>query len=190
MSILIKRYPNRKLYDTAAKQYITLEGVSELIRQGNEVEIIDNVTGENLTAVILSQVILENQKKQTGFLPNALLAGLIQLGDSTLVNIRREFSSSLESITHFDEEIRRRFNMLVEAGTLTRDEADELIQQLIAVGQHKVDILSPVEKALQAILEKRGMASRAELQKLSEELEDLSSKLDSLSGTQTDNNQE
>ncbi|MGD8735253.1 MAG: polyhydroxyalkanoate synthesis regulator DNA-binding domain-containing protein, partial [Anaerolineae bacterium] len=52
----IKRYPNRKLYDTEAKQYITLEGIAALIRQGNEVQVIDHATGEDLTALTLTQI--------------------------------------------------------------------------------------------------------------------------------------
>ena len=43
---IVKRYPNRKLYDTEAKQYVTLEGIAELIRQGQEVHVVDNATGE------------------------------------------------------------------------------------------------------------------------------------------------
>src|SRR4030065_2330761 len=108
MPILVKRYPNRKLYDTAEKQYISLEGINDLIRQGEEIKVIDNVTGEDLTAVILSQVILENEKKRIGFLPHTGLTGLIQSGGTTLNIMRRGLSSSFESLTHFDEEIKRR----------------------------------------------------------------------------------
>ncbi|MGD8806379.1 MAG: polyhydroxyalkanoate synthesis regulator DNA-binding domain-containing protein, partial [Chloroflexota bacterium] len=60
--ILIKRYPNRKLYNTEAKQYVTLEGIAELIRQGQEVQITDHQTGEDLTAVTLTQIIFEQEK--------------------------------------------------------------------------------------------------------------------------------
>jgi len=185
MSILIKRYPNRKLYDTVAKQYIALEGISELIRQGNEVKIVDNVTGEDLTAIILSQVILENEKKRIGFLPHTVLASLIQSGGTTIGAMRREFISSLDSLTHIDEEISHRFNLLVEAGDLTLDQAEELVQKLHVVGQRKVDLTSPVEKVLQAVLGRGGIASRTELQELSKQIENLSAKLDSLSRIQT-----
>ncbi|MCK5314811.1 MAG: polyhydroxyalkanoate synthesis regulator DNA-binding domain-containing protein, partial [Anaerolineales bacterium] len=71
----IKRYPNRKLYDTEAKQYITLDEIADLIRQGQEIRVTDNVTGEDLTAVTLSQIIFEQEKKQSGFLPRSVLTG-------------------------------------------------------------------------------------------------------------------
>ena len=51
---LIKRYPNRKLYDTEAKQYVTLEQIAELIRSGKDVQVIDHESGEDLTALTLS----------------------------------------------------------------------------------------------------------------------------------------
>ena len=48
--LTIKRYPNRKLYNTDARKYVTLEGISELIRDGVEVEVVDNATGEDLNS--------------------------------------------------------------------------------------------------------------------------------------------
>ena len=82
MTIMIKRYQNRKLYDTAAKRYITLDGIAQLIRQGNDVQIIDNVTDEDLTNVTLMQVIMEQEKRKSGFLPLNFLVGLIQAGEN------------------------------------------------------------------------------------------------------------
>ncbi|MCZ7669273.1 MAG: hypothetical protein M5U34_19860 [Chloroflexi bacterium] len=66
---LIKRYPNRKLCDTEAKKYITLEGISELIRNGEEVQVIDHTTEEDLTALPLTQIIFEQEKKKAASSP-------------------------------------------------------------------------------------------------------------------------
>ena len=81
---IIKRYPNRKLYNTASKRYITLEGIAKLIRRGQEVQVVDHVTGDDLTALTLSQVIFEQEKKRGDFLPRSVLTGLIQAGGETL----------------------------------------------------------------------------------------------------------
>ena len=62
--VTIKRYPNRKLYNTEAKQYITLEGVADLIRQGAEIQVVDHASGEDLTALTLTQITLEQEKKR------------------------------------------------------------------------------------------------------------------------------
>jgi polyhydroxyalkanoate synthesis regulator protein len=64
--IIIKRYPNRKLYNTEAKQYITLEGVADLIRQGAEIQVVDHASGEDLTAVTLTQIILSRKRSKAG----------------------------------------------------------------------------------------------------------------------------
>ena len=80
---IIKRYPNRKLYNTNTKQYVTLDGIAGLIRQGEEIQILDHASGEDLTTVTLTQIILDQEKKQSGFLPLAVLTGLIQSGGQT-----------------------------------------------------------------------------------------------------------
>ena len=61
---LIKRYPNRKLYDTEAKAYITLEQIAYLIREGQEDHVVDHASREDLTALTLTQVILEQERKR------------------------------------------------------------------------------------------------------------------------------
>ena len=185
MSILIKRYPNRKLYDTTEKQYITLVGISDLIRQGQEIKVVDNVTGEDLTAVILSQVIFDNEKKRSGFLPRAILTGLIQSGGTTFDTVRRGLSTSFDMLTHIDEEIRRRVDSLVETGDLSLTQADELIHKLISAGQNKVELFPPMESALWKVLSERGIISRNELNDLTAQIEKLSAQLDELSEQKT-----
>ena len=64
MAILIKRYANRKLYNTDTSRYITLKGISELIEAGHEIRVIDNETGEDITSVALSQILVDDQKQQ------------------------------------------------------------------------------------------------------------------------------
>jgi polyhydroxyalkanoate synthesis repressor PhaR len=75
---LIKRYSNRKLYDTAAKRYISLRDVALLIRDGEEVQVIDFDSGDDMTALVLSQIIFEQEKRQGGSLPKSVLAGLVR----------------------------------------------------------------------------------------------------------------
>jgi len=72
-TIIIKRYQNRKLYDTSDSCYVTLEDIGEMIRIGKEIKVIDNKSGEDLTAVTLAQIIFEAQKRKTSVLPESLL---------------------------------------------------------------------------------------------------------------------
>ena len=81
---IIKRYQNRKLYDTTDSCYVTLEDIGDMIKQGEEVQIIDNQTKEDLTGVTLAQIIFEEQKKKTHVLPLATFRQIIQSGGDTL----------------------------------------------------------------------------------------------------------
>jgi polyhydroxyalkanoate synthesis repressor PhaR len=82
--VVLKKYANRRLYDTAKRSFVSLAQVAELVKQGREIEISDDKTGENVTAFILTQVVLEEVKKKTLLLPVSLLSLLIRYGDSVL----------------------------------------------------------------------------------------------------------
>ena len=86
---IIKRYPNRKLYDTEAKRYVTLEAITQMIHEGQEVQVVDHETGEDLTNLTLSQIIFEQEKKGAGLLPRVLLTNLVRAGGDTLDQVRR-----------------------------------------------------------------------------------------------------
>jgi hypothetical protein len=60
---LIKKYANRKLYDTRTSRYVTLEGIAGLVRDGHEIKVVDRETGQDLTQVILSQIVLSEEKR-------------------------------------------------------------------------------------------------------------------------------
>lgn len=77
---IIKRYANRKLYDTQHSRYVTLDQISEMIRDGDDVKIVDNKTKEDLTSVTLAQIIFEEEKKQRSFLSLQTMRDLIQNG--------------------------------------------------------------------------------------------------------------
>ena len=82
--ILLKKYANRRIYDTEKSTYVTLDQVAEIIRNGREVEIIDAKTKENVTAFILTQIIMEEAKKRNALLPVGLLHLIIQYGGNLL----------------------------------------------------------------------------------------------------------
>jgi polyhydroxyalkanoate synthesis repressor PhaR len=177
---VIKRYPNRKLYDTEAKQYITLDGIATLIREGDEVQVVDHATGEDLTALTLTQVILEQERKRSGFLPETVLTGLIQAGGERLSSLRRALASPLELARHVDEEIERRLQILVSRGELAAEEGLHLREQLLGSRPRLPDLRWPREQDLERVLDERGVPSHEDLRQILEQLETLSVKLDQL----------
>jgi polyhydroxyalkanoate synthesis repressor PhaR len=76
---VIKRYTNRKLYDTVESRYVTLEEIGEMVKGGAEVRIIDNRTKEDITSVTLTQIIFEEEKRE-GQMPLGVLRRIIQGG--------------------------------------------------------------------------------------------------------------
>jgi polyhydroxyalkanoate synthesis repressor PhaR len=82
-SKIIKRYSNRKLYDTERSKYVTLDEIARMIKAGEEVTIIDNETKEDLTSVTLTQIIFEEEKRESR-MPLAMLRNLIQTGGDAL----------------------------------------------------------------------------------------------------------
>jgi polyhydroxyalkanoate synthesis repressor PhaR len=86
-AIVIKKYPNRRLYDTSASRYINLDDIGELIRKGKDVQVVDAQSGEDLTRVTLTQIIVDDAKHQPTGLPLELLRQLIMSSDQ----VGREF---------------------------------------------------------------------------------------------------
>lgn len=177
---VIKRYPNRKLYDTQAKQYITLDGISELIRENQEVQVVDNVTGEDITALTLSQIIWEQEKKQGGFLPRSVLAGIIQASGNRLNALQRNLLASKGFIHEVDEEIKRRINYLVQQGELLESEGHKLIEKLLSQNQDNERTQVIIDQQIESILSERNIPTREEISQLSQQLEALAEKLDDL----------
>jgi polyhydroxyalkanoate synthesis repressor PhaR len=79
--IVIKKYANRRLYDTSGSRYINLEDIATLVRNGKDLQVIDAKTGEDLTRVTLTQIIVEDAKGQPTGLPLELLRQLIVASD-------------------------------------------------------------------------------------------------------------
>lgn len=86
-SVVIKKYSNRRLYDTAASRYVALDDIAALIRQGKDIKVVDANTGHDLTRVVLTQIITEDAKDKPTGLPLELLRQLIIASDE----VRQEF---------------------------------------------------------------------------------------------------
>ncbi|MEI8307434.1 MAG: polyhydroxyalkanoate synthesis regulator DNA-binding domain-containing protein [Chloroflexales bacterium] len=129
---LIKKYANRKLYHTNRKQYITLDGIARLVQDGDAVRILDNETGDDITASILAQVVLQARGRSAPQLPTMLLTGMIQFGGDTLSNLRRTLFDSLGGTYLIEIEIGRRIDSLVGDQKISTDDAIRWRQLLLS----------------------------------------------------------
>jgi polyhydroxyalkanoate synthesis repressor PhaR len=94
--MIVRKYSNRRLYDTEGSRYITLEEIAQKIRAGVDVRVLDAKSGEDLTQATLTQIILES-RGAARLLPVPLLVQLIRLGDEALAEfLGRYLSYSLE----------------------------------------------------------------------------------------------
>jgi polyhydroxyalkanoate synthesis repressor PhaR len=109
MAYVIKRYSNRKLYDTQESRYVTLEEIEEMIRNGREVSVVDAASGEDLTSVTLTQIILENERSHRANLPAAFLHQLIKHGEAWQDFFQRSMRASLEGIVGSQRDMERAF---------------------------------------------------------------------------------
>jgi len=113
MAYVIKRYSNRKLYDTQESRYVTLEELEELIRAGKQISVVDVSTGEDLTSVTLAQIILENERSHRAGLPTDFLHQLIKHGEAWQDFVQKSMKSNLEGIMSSQREAERVFRELV-----------------------------------------------------------------------------
>ena len=82
--VLLKKYPNRRLYNTETSSYVTLGQVSDLIKEGRQVQVVDVKTDEDVTAFILTQIIVEEARNKNALLPSPLLHLVICYGGNIL----------------------------------------------------------------------------------------------------------
>ena len=80
---VIKRYQNRKLYDTHQSCYVTLEEIAQMIKNGDDLRVIDNKTKNDITQTTLTQLLYETEKKASGPVPVELLKEIIRKGDGS-----------------------------------------------------------------------------------------------------------
>jgi polyhydroxyalkanoate synthesis repressor PhaR len=135
MARRIKRYDNRKLYDTETSEYVSLSNIAELVRNGETVEVVDNATGQDITAQTLTQIILEEGKSGREVISSDLLHTLLRRSGEVL-------DSGLDQIrTTVDDLMQSSFGRLKRLVQNPRqEELNELRQQLRRL-EHRLSIL-------------------------------------------------
>lgn len=125
----IKRYANRKMYDTSRSCYVTLEEVAEMVRDGHEVRVIDNKTKADLTEVTLTQALLDSERKRPGSVPKNGIRSLFAQGNEFLAKkvaepVSRVREGATRSVTHWRDEAGKTVHTLrTEAEKILRKDA-------------------------------------------------------------------
>ncbi len=115
--VQIKKYANRRLYDTEKSAYVTLAEVAEMIRQGRYVAVTDADSGEDVTAFILTQIIMEAARHKNALLPVPLLHLMIRYGETLLVDFfGKHLEKMVRSYLNYKQVADEQFNRWLEMG--------------------------------------------------------------------------
>ena len=182
---LIKRYANRKLYDTESKRYITLDGIAEMIRQQQDVKVIDHETGEDITALTQAQIIFEQERKLRSGIPHTVFTNLIQTGSDTFSQVWHALIPPDEWKKLVDVEIEKRMQALMQHDKVTDDDGFRMLDLLLTPPASeappeplKTDRPAPLG-GLERLIKQRG-PTQEQLEQLTKQVEALSAEVERL----------
>ena len=129
---VVKKYANRKLYDTHSRRYITLDVIADLLRRGCDVRVVDRTSGEDITAVTLSQILLDMERHRRSPIPEPLLVDLVKERGEQLIQMLRS------SLT-LPREIRQRATGSLERGA---ERIENRVDDVLSTGLRQLSIAS------------------------------------------------
>jgi polyhydroxyalkanoate synthesis repressor PhaR len=170
MTVLIKRYANRKLYNTATSRYITLKGIAELIEADEEVRVIDNETGEDITSVALSQILVDHEREGRG-VSRPLLSGLLQRGGDVLYGaLRRGVGDASEGLGELQRNMRR----------LVRKRDDESGRLSDWISQSAPDLEHALQNVVERVFKLLDLPRRSDIDALNRNLDRVAAAIEAL----------
>lgn len=185
---LIKKYANRKMYDTTDKRYISRDQLAELIKKGEEVTIIDNRTGEDLTASVVSQLIgMDSKDKENeGAVSSRFLMQLLRKGGGTLTDYAKKYVSLWQgALTMAEDEIDKLVNKLVKNKELSLSEGNRLKEEIIGyTNSLKGWISESINRRVGDVFDAMNLATNDQIKALSDKVDALDKKVKQLEKTQ------
>jgi polyhydroxyalkanoate synthesis repressor PhaR len=168
MDRLIKRYANRKMYDTQASHYVTLDGVADLVRAGDEVHIVDNDSGEDLTALIFAQIIFEEEKRKNGLLELPVLRWIIQRGGATVQEILSSVDRGREAFENVRELAEKGMKQLLKGGETSSPKGRGVKKGVGASGTRRLldEILEVPQKQIEQLQHRIDAQVRASIERV------------------------
>src|SRR5215469_13837861 len=174
--VVIKKYANRRLYNTQTSSYVTLDHLCEMVKEGTEFEVRDARTGEDITRSVLTQIIFEEEAKGQSLLPIKFLRQLIRMyGDSLQAFVPGYLDLSMESFTKNQEQMR---NRLAEAFGGSGQVIENLTRQNMAMFERAMAMFSPFAQPRRSDDDSRTNGGAETKAKPSEEISELKSEIE------------
>jgi polyhydroxyalkanoate synthesis repressor PhaR len=128
---LYKKYPNRRIYDISESKYVTLSEISETIKKGYHVEIYDVKRDENVTALTLTQIVMELAKNNRNIIPIRLLHLFIQAGETVMNDFfENYFEKTLENFLAYRQQMEEQFKLYMDLGMDLSEKTKSMIDQI------------------------------------------------------------
>ena len=178
---IVKKYSNRRLYDTGTSKMITLEDLAEIIASGENVRVIDNTTSEDITNMTMAQIIVELEKKKESERQIAdILRDLIVSGSAAMADFtQRAVSNSVSIFSISKEKIKEVVQEMVERGKIDKKRKDKIVNEIWKTLESSRRTFTEKIKELMG-RDAEGLATRNELEKLEKKITSLEDKLSRL----------
>jgi polyhydroxyalkanoate synthesis repressor PhaR len=139
--VVIKKYANRRLYNTQTSSYVTLDHLAQMVKEGTEFEVHDARSGDDITRSVLTQIIFEEEAKGQNLLPIRFLRQLIRFyGDSLQAFVPGYLDMSMESFTKNQEAMRNRIAEALGGGT---NAIETMTRQNLAMFERAMQMFTP-----------------------------------------------
>jgi polyhydroxyalkanoate synthesis repressor PhaR len=189
---LIKKYANRKLYDTKDKRYLTMDRLAELIKSGAEVSIVDKETGDDLTSSIVSQLLAREDADNDRAVPSSVLMQLLRKGRGTLFGYGKKYVSLWQSaLTMSKDEIEKLVNSLVKDKEISESEGKNLKKEIMGFANNlKAWIIENIDLRVSEGLKRMNLSSRDQVSQLTRRVDALARKVEELEEQNQQNRKE
>lgn len=144
---VIKRYTNRKLYDKLESRYVTLEEIARLVRAGEDIQVIDNESEEDLTSVTFAQIILEEEKRKQNLISVPFLRKLIRSGEARVQDFSDRASRGIEAIGDLTGKAGEAVREVVEGGGRAFGGGLSLLDDAFALPQKRLAEISDIARS-------------------------------------------
>jgi len=183
----IRRYPNRKLYDVHARRYVTLQGIRDLVRAGERVQVVHSQTGDDLTKEVLSKIVLEGEMMKGGELSVALLSDLIKKSSRTVIGyLKKSWEAGVDAARKAEEDWSAPIQAALKTGRRGLSEAQGLKSDLVVrvkqeVARRETYLEDQIQKGITLALSSVNLATKSDMAQMRSKLSKLESRVNVLS---------
>ena len=182
---VVKKYANRRLYNTGTSTYVTLDDLAEMVQSGEDFVVYDAKTGEEITRSVLTQIIFELENKGHNMLPTSFLRQLIRFyGDSMQALVPSYLTFSLDSFVRDQNKFRDQ--MMQALGSSPFEAMEEQVKRNTAMFEQAMRMFSPFPHAASAGVEEKAPApeteqSNSDIEALRKQLSEMEARIEKLS---------